>query len=191
MKKIIFVLIGISLFTSCKKEDKGLTKEQTASYISKGKEIGQATVKLLGSNLMKHMKSGGPKEAIPFCNINASNLTNEIANKYNVTIKRTSHKLRSDKNAPNNDEKAVIEAYLAQIKKGEPLKPQIKKESDGKVHFYAPMKLQAKCLACHGTVGKQVSSATDSIIKSLYPNDKAVGFKDGDFRGIVNITFNK
>lgn len=190
MKKIFFVFIGILLFTSCRKEDKGLTKEQTASYISKGKEIGQQTVKLLGSNLMKHMKNGGTKEAIPFCNTNASNLTNEIANKYNVSIKRTSHKLRSDKNAPNNDEKAVIEAYLAQIKKGEALKPQVKKENDGKVHFYAPMKLKAKCLACHGTIGKEVSKATDSLIKSLYPNDKAIGFKDGEFRGVLDITFN-
>lgn len=191
MKQITIFLISILLLVSCKKEEKGLTKEQTASYISKGKEIGQATVKLLGSNLMKHMKSGGPKEAIPFCNTNASKLTNEIASKYNVSIKRTSHKLRSDKNAPNKDEKAVLESYLAKIKKGEALKPQVKKEDDGKVHFYAPMKLQAKCLACHGTVGQQVSKATDSIIKKLYPNDKATGFKDGEFRGIVNITFNK
>jgi hypothetical protein len=190
MKKLIILLISISLFTSCKKEEK-LTDTQIAQYIAKGKEIGKATVHNLGSNLMKHMKSGGPKEAIPFCNTNVSKLTNEMAKKYDVTIKRTSHKMRNDKNNPNENEQKILDQYLAQIKKGEQLKPKVIKETDGKVHFYAPMKVQAKCLACHGTIGKQVTSKTDSIIKSLYPNDKATDFKDGEFRGIVNITFNK
>ena len=190
MKKAIVLLISISLFTSCKKEEK-LTDTQIAQYVAKGKEIGKATVHKLGSNLMKHMKNGGPKEAIPFCNTNASNLTNEIAKKYDVTIKRTSHKLRNKKNSPNANEQKVLDQYLAQIKKGEQLKPKIIKENDGKVHFYAPMKLQAKCLACHGEVGKQVSQETNKLIKSIYPNDKATGFKDGEFRGILDVTFNK
>lgn len=189
MKKLIIVLISISLFTSCRKEEK-LSEKEIAKYIAKGKEIGKATVQKLGSNLMQHMKSGGTKEAIPFCNTNASELTNEIAKKYNVSIKRTSHKIRNEKNSPNTNEKRVLEQYLAQINKGEQLKPKVVKENDGKVHFYAPMKLKAKCLTCHGTVGKEVSKETDNLIKSLYPNDDAMGFKENSFRGIVNITFN-
>ena len=190
MKKIIILLISISLFTSCKKEEK-LSDTEIAQYVVKGKEIGKATIQKLGSNLMKHMKNGGTKEAIPFCNTNANSLTGEIAKKYDVSIKRTSHKMRNDKNNPTTNEQKVLNQYLAQIKKGEQLKPKVIKETDGKVHFYAPMKLQKKCLACHGEVGKQVTPVTNDLIKSLYPNDKATGFKDGEFRGIVNITFNK
>jgi len=190
MKNLIILLISILLFTSCRKEEK-LSEKEIAQYVAKGKEIGKATVHELGSNLMKHMKSGGPKEAIPFCNTNANSLTNGIAKKFDVTIKRTSHKIRNEKNSPNANEQKVLDQYLSQISKGEPLKPKVTKENDGKVHFYAPMKLQAKCLACHGEVGKQVSQETNTLIKSLYPNDKATGFKDGEFRGIIDITFNK
>jgi len=190
MKYLIILSLSILFFTSCTKEDK-LSDAEIASYITKGKEIGQITVKKLGSNLMKHMKEGGPAQAIPFCNAKASPLTAEVAKKYNVSIKRTSHKIRNENSKPNATEKNIIKKYLAAIENGEKLKPTIKKDNTGKVHFYAPIKLQQKCLACHGTIGKEVTHKTDSILKSMYPNDKATGFKVGDLRGIVNITFNE
>jgi len=180
-------LIAITLLFSCSQSS--LSDKEIKEYTLKGKEIGQATVKKLGSNLMKHMKEGGPKQAIPFCNTAANPLTEEVAKKYNVSIKRTSLKIRNEENSPNAKEEEILNQYLVSLSKGEKLKPIVSKDKAGKVHFYAPMKLEAKCLACHGTVGKEVTIKTDSIIKSLYPNDKATGFKVGDLRGIVNITF--
>jgi len=188
--KYLFLFSFISVFITSCNSDK-LSKKEKQTYIAKGKEIGKATVKKLGSNLMKHMKEGGPQQAIPFCNIKASTLTKEMADKYHVSIKRTSHKIRNKKNTPTEAENAIIKQYLASVTKEEKLKPIVKKDASGKVHFYAPIKLEGKCLACHGTVEKQVSLKTDSILKVLYPNDKATGFKIGDFRGIVNITFNE
>jgi sulfite reductase alpha subunit-like flavoprotein len=187
MKNLISLLSIIAiLFSSCQK---GLTKNDKKEYVIKGKEIAQATVKELGSNLMKHMKEGGPQQAIPFCNASANPLTEEIAKKYNVSIKRTSHKIRNDDNKPNEAEETILKQYFASISNNEELKPIVSKDEEGKVHFYAPIKLEAKCLACHGTIGQEVSIRTDSILKVLYPNDKATGFKVGDLRGIVNITF--
>lgn len=187
MKYVIVFIISVFLFTGCTKEET-LSKKEKSIYMARGKKIGQATVKKLGSNLMKHMKNGGPKAAIPFCNVSANPLTSEIASKFEVIIKRTSHKLRNEENKPNEDENKILEAYLAKIGNGEKLKPIVEKDVNGKVHFYAPMKLDQKCLACHGDIK---NTPTDSIIKSLYPNDKAIGFKDGDFRGVLSITFNE
>ncbi len=188
--KYLFLLSFIVIFVTSCSSDKLSLKEKQA-YIAKGKEIGKATVKKLGSKLMEKMKAGGPQQAIPFCNVKAMSLTEEMANKYHVSIKRTSHKIRNEKNKPTEVEKVIIEHYLTTISKGEKLKPIVKKDVAGKVHFYAPIKLEGKCLACHGVVGEQVTSKTDSILKALYPNDKATGFKIGDLRGIVNITFNE
>ncbi len=186
--RYLFVLLMSVLTFSCNSD---LSETQKKEYIVKGKEIAQATMKELGSNLMKQMKLGGPKMAVPFCNTAAYSLTDKMANKYDVTIKRTSNKLRNLKNSPNSDEELVIKEYIASINNQKPLQPIVKKGKDKKVHFYAPIRLKKKCLACHGTVGKEVSKQTDSIIKSLYPNDKATGFKVGDLRGIWSITFNK
>ncbi len=187
MKKIISLLsIIVILFSSCQKD---LTDKEKEEYIIKGKEIAQATVKELGGNLMKHMKEGGPQQAIPFCNATANPLTEEMAKKYQVSIKRTSHKIRNDDNIPNETEETILKQYLEAISNSEKLKPIVSKDNAGKVHFYAPIKLEAKCLACHGTIGKEVTVKTDNILKALYPNDKATGFKAGDLRGIVDITF--
>jgi hypothetical protein len=62
-------------------------------------------------------------------------------------------------------------------------------DKSGSPHFYAPILLQQKCLACHGEIGKNVTVKTDSIIKSFYPHDAATGFKEGDLRGIWSIAF--
>ena len=42
-----------------------------------------------------------------------------------------------------------------------------------------------------GKVDEFVSVKTDSIIKSLYSNDKAIGYIEGDLRGIWSIEFKK
>jgi len=181
----IVSLVVLTLLLSC--SNNNLSDKEIATYTTKGKEIGKATMKKLGSNLMQQMKFGGVKQAIPFCNLSANPLTLEMAKKHNVNIKRVSHKLRNENNKPNEAEDAIIKQYLTSISKGEKTKPIVTKDKNKKIHFYAPIKMQKKCLACHGTVSKQ----TDSIIKSIYPNDNALGFKEGDLRGVLSVTFNK
>jgi hypothetical protein len=182
--KYIFSLLVIVFFTNC--ETNTLTNKEVEKHTIKGKEISQAVLKKLGGNLMSQMKSGGVKQAIPFCNVAALPLTEELSNKYNVSIKRTTHKLRNAKNKPNLEEEKILRHYIASISKGEKIKPIVTKGDDYKIHFYAPIKLDKKCLACHGSISKK----TDSIIKSYYPNDAATGFKEGDLRGLMSITFN-
>ena len=187
MKKNILLIIVSFFLISC---NTGLPDAKKQEYTKKGKEIAQATMKELGVNLIKQMKLGGPQVAVPFCNVAAYPLTDKIAKKYNVKIKRTSHKIRNQKNSPNQQEKRVLKAYLEALNKKEPLKPVAQKEEDKKIHYYAPIIIQQKCLACHGILEKEVTKKTDSTIKTFYPKDKATGFEVGDLRGIWSITFN-
>jgi hypothetical protein len=46
------------------------------------------------------------------------------------------------------------------------------------------------CLNCHGTPGKHIQDATLTKIQQLYPEDRAVNFKEGDLRGLWHIIFN-
>ncbi len=183
MKKfIILILLIISQF-SCKSDS--LSDKEIKKYTTKGKEIGQSVLKKLGGNLMQQMKSGGVKQAMSFCNVAAIPLTEKLSKKHNVTIKRTSHKLRNNNNKPSLEEENILKQYLNSLEKGEKLKPIINKDTNGKIHFYAPIKMQKKCLACHG----EVSRKTDSIIKIYYPKDLATGFNENDIRGLMSITF--
>ncbi|MCD6543724.1 MAG: DUF3365 domain-containing protein [Flavobacteriaceae bacterium] len=186
MYKITLLFAVLFILSSC---SKSLSNKEVEKYTIQGKEIAQATAKKLGGNLVEKMKDGGVKEAVPFCNTKAISLTDEMANKFDVTIKRTSHLLRNENNKPNDEEVVVINNYRDLIENGKKLKPVVELDNNGNPHFYAPIILQKKCLACHGEVGIDVTKKSDSIIESHYPKDLATGFKEGDLRGIWSITF--
>jgi len=180
---ILFVLISI---LSCKTE---LSKEEEQAFISKGKEITQASFKELSSNLMEQMKLGGPVQAVPFCNHEAMPITNKMAEKFKVTIKRTSDKIRNPKNKASVRELEIINKYQYLLNQGEELTPIVELDKNNQKHYFAPIQLNSKCLTCHGKLEEKLSVKTDSLIKSFYPNDKAIGYTEGDLRGIWSIAF--
>lgn len=173
------------VLVSCNTE---LTKSETQNYTSKGKEVAGAVFKELSKNLQDQMKLGGTVQAIPYCNITAMPITSELADHYKVSIKRTSDRIRNPKNLPIAREKQILEIYHKAVAEKSELKPMVEKV-DGLVTFYAPIKIQKNCLVCHGVVSESVTVATDSILKSLYPDDKAKGYNEGDLKGIWSISF--
>lgn len=166
-----------------------LTIEESQAYTLKGQEIAQQTFKALSENLKKAMSEGGVENAVKFCNVNESVIVDSLSKHYDVSIKRTSHKLRNENNKPNTSEQEMIDYYLNASKTTEDLFPEVKRNTDNTVSFYAPIHLQPLCVTCHGTVGKTVSETDYKSILALYPNDKAVDFDIDEFRGIWSITF--
>lgn len=187
MKNLMIVLVFL-LMAAC---DNSLTEKEKLEYENKGNEIAQTSFKALSEKLTEQMKLGGPTEAIPFCNVEAMPLTKQLSEEFNVTIKRTSDKLRNQENKPSERELEIISNYHKLISEKKEITPIVEVDSNNKKHYYAPIRLKANCLACHGKVEEFVSVKTDSIIKSLYPNDKAIGYSEGDLRGIWSIEFKK
>ena len=179
----------MSILLSVVSCDTALSTKEKQEYSRKGMEITKASFKELSSNLIKQMKLGGPSQAVPFCNVQAMPITDKMAKKFNVTIKRTSDNIRNSKNKASERELEIIKEYKSLIKNNEALTPIVELDENNIKHYYAPIKLNVKCLACHGELGNKLSVKTDSLIKSLYPNDKAIGYKDGNLRGIWSITF--
>ncbi|PHS51644.1 MAG: hypothetical protein COB01_09785 [Lutibacter sp.] len=186
VKKSFLFLILLSVF-SC---GKSLSLEEKQEFTKKGKEITQDSFKELSGKLMDQMSIGGPAQAIPFCNIQAIPITNQLSEKYNVLIKRTSDKIRNLTNHPTKREIEIISTYKNLLKKGKLLTSIVELDSDGLKHYYAPIVINSTCLVCHGKKGEQLTVKTDSIINSFYPNDNAIGYHEGDVRGIWSITFN-
>ena len=184
-KKELVLLVLVS-FLSC---NSSLTTKEKENYTSKGKEIIQASFKELSGHLMQQMKMGGPEQAIPFCNIQAMPITTKIADKFNVTIKRTSRKIRNSVNIASDRELEIIEEYESAIYSKNEIFPKVELDINGNKHFYAPIIVNSKCLSCHGKLEGKLSVKTDSLIKSLYPNDEAIGYSEGDLRGIWSVTF--
>ncbi|PKP13267.1 MAG: hypothetical protein CVU08_06270 [Bacteroidetes bacterium HGW-Bacteroidetes-3] len=187
MKNLLLILVFLAMI-SC---SNSMTDKEKQEYTDIGNEISQASFKALSEKLTAQMKMGGTAQAIPFCNIEAMPLTQEMSEKYRVNIKRTSNKLRNQKNKPTERELEIINNYHKLISEKKGINPIVEINNNNNRHFYAPIVVKANCLVCHGKVGEFVTVKTDSIIKSLYPNDKAIGYNEGDLRGIWSIEFKK
>ena len=76
-----------------------------------------------------------------------------------------------------------------QLTSGVPKLKVIRPGSSDEIHFFKPILLQAMCLNCHGSPGQDIQSPTLARIQQLYPDDRAVNFKEGDLRGVWHIIF--
>ena len=120
------------------------------------------------------MKSDGPAKAIAVCSKEAGPMAKIIGKEQGVRIGRTSLKLRNPANTPPD--------WASQLANKTATEPQFVKVDDNTIGALLPIKLQQKCLTCHGPVD---SIATDvrSQLAALYPDDTATGFQEGDLRG--------
>ncbi|MCF6360113.1 MAG: DUF3365 domain-containing protein [Cyclobacteriaceae bacterium] len=189
MRNYIMLVIILALVISCG-SDSSLTDEQIEKYTSQGNKIAQASFKKLSNQLQAAIKAGGVENAVGFCNVAALPLTDSLSTKYNAIIKRTSLKLRNSKNGPDSLEKKMLDMYLIMSRMRNPIMiPKILEKNKDKIQFYAPIMIANEtCLKCHGIIEQTMLKDDYDIIKRFYPNDKAIDYKLGQFRGMWSIT---
>ncbi len=202
MKKVLLLTIVLLGFMSCQnetkkpKESKNEATQETVkpaidkkAYKMKGKKIAMGTFKIFKGKIESVGKAKGLHEVVNFCHKNAVLLTDSIGKANNVEMTRTSHKLRNSDNKPDADQQAIIDNYLDSQEMHKELAPMVMKDDQGYIHFYAPIKLKKKCLQCHGKPGEEINDKVLDVIKANYSDDKAINFREGEFRGIWDIKF--
>ena len=151
-------------------------------------------VKALGgelkSTLQSSIKSAGPVEAIAVCNIQAPRLAAKISAESGMQVGRTSLKTRSDANAPDAWELAVLEQFEQRKAGGEApnsLEYSEVTRQDGKqvFRYMKAIPTGELCLLCHG---EQIPPDVSAKLNKLYPHDSATGFRAGDIRGAFTVT---
>ena len=177
-----------------KGKGKGMWRWQMSDSIKNYEELGLkyalSTKAQLGKNLIGAIQNKGTKEAVTFCNERAYSLTDSMSKVHNAHIKRVSDKPRNQNNKVNSQELSHIETFKEMVANQLEVKA-IVDEDDSKVQFYYPIITNSLCLQCHGTLNKELEPSTYKTIKGLYPNDKAIGYKVNQVRGIWSISFNK
>ena len=197
MKNQFIALISFSLLImawSChspeaRQQKDGHAGSQDAEII--GKQIAEASFKALSGQLKKAMEEGGVRNAVEYCNFMANPLIDSLSRAHQARIRRTSVHARNPGNKPNPKEKDILAFYHTKHNNEEPLAPLVVTYHDGSTVFYAPIVIPGPlCLTCHGDPGKTVSSQDYDYIRSLYPDDDAIGYKTGDLRGMWSISLN-
>jgi hypothetical protein len=147
----------------------------------------------LGQGLMKallaRLETGGPDSALAFCADSAQALTAryQLAG---VDVHRTSLRTRNPSNAPDSAEVRVLE-YLAGLKTAGTLPTEfveVRRRDDGarELRYYRPVMVAAGCLNCHGAV-EGIKPSIRAVLAERYPDDAAVGYAEGDLRGVVAV----
>ncbi len=180
MKNISLVAVGVLLVSSLSANDMTI-KQEGVKYIKMlGKE--------LKSNLVAKMKEDpSGLSAMGFCAGKAEEITKEVNAKLpkGVSVRRTALKTRSEKNVPDVTDIEVMTKYdeKAKAKKLDPKDIQVV-EKDGVYRVYKPLMIKKACMKCHGDEAT-ISPEIKAVIKKVYPADMAMGFKEGDFRGVI------
>jgi hypothetical protein len=94
-----------------------------------------------------------------------------------VALGRTSHRLRNTDNAGPDWATQVLQEYLDS---GD-WSPRTVALGGGREGYVEPIGTQALCLTCHGA---QLAPEVADTIREQYPQDRAVGFAEGDLRGV-------
>ena len=148
-----------------------------------GQEQALVTKALLGKNLLMAINNKGAENAVAFCNTRALPLTDSMSGVYNARIKRVSDQPRNPKNAADKYALAYIAAAKTTLANGGKVAPKMQKIGNKTLGYY-PIETTKMCLQCHGNPNQDIKPATLETIKKLYPQDKAVGYKELELRGI-------
>lgn len=171
-------------------EDVGFStiKESENNIAKIGMEYALSTKALLGKNLMKAINENGTVGALEFCNIKAMPLTDSISVMNNTAIKRVSDKPRNQNNNANKNELDYINHFKKVVAADGELTPVVQPEN-GEINFYYPIITNNMCLQCHGKPNEHIKTETLTMLKQLYPNDKATDYQINEVRGIWAINF--
>lgn len=183
---VVSILLAFVAISGCNNSPE-LDPVQREIYMKAGGDITAEAGHVLVSNLKQQMSSAGIEEAIAFCNLNALALTDSIGQIHGKKVKRTALKLRNPANKPDVREKMVLKMMAEAHGRNETIGPVLDLHDNGAIYYYQPIMLQPMCLTCHGTPGKEIDESTFNAIKGKYPKDKAMGFKEGEFRGMWSV----
>lgn len=192
-KLILSTIVGSVFFLGCQlKGGVDLNEQDEKKVIQIGENVSKKLLQTLKGELVKTLKEN-PEKAIDVCSQKAIPLTKKVEEEFNhgIRIKRTSFKYRNPSNAPNIHEKEALKYFEEQLKEtGKLPKYYLQKveNENGKVYFYyyKPLKIKDVCIYCHGEK-KYMDAKLYRKIKTIYPNDKATGYKVGDFRGVIRV----
>lgn len=150
------------------------------------KEFGGTLINMVKASV----KSNGPAATIPICNHSGPGVAKKMSEIHQWDVSRTSLKIRNPANTPDEWETAVLHKFEERQAAGEDPKKMDHAEvvdMDGKqvFRYMKAIPIQEPCLQCHGEA--EVTADVVSRLQSMYPDDKARGYRMGDIRGAFTL----
>ena len=183
--------LAVYISTSHFKDLEFSSESSSESLQDKGKRIVALAKGEIGQNLMRAIKDKKTVGAIEFCNERAIPITLSHAQISKAQIKRATDKPRNPQNLADNEELKYIRQFQKELAAGQT--PQaILVSSAGEQRYYSPILTNSMCLQCHGAAPgggteETVAQEVYDKIQKLYPQDKAMGYKADQVRGVFSV----
>lgn len=168
--------------------------EATEAVTERVREIGEAASLALAGELFGRLnteiEAQGHLGAIGFCSEEALPATGAVAEALEggLDIKRTSSRYRNPANAPDDKELEVLQYFESEYAlETDPPEYVVQKASSLEYRYYKPLVVVPPCLACHGDPSDMEPAVREKLAE-LYPEDLAIGFGPGDFRGVIRVS---
>ena len=149
-------------------------------------------IKQLGGTMKREMQAGGPTAAMKVCRDVAPGIANDISLEKGWKVTRVGTRVRNPMlGMPDVWEQRVLQDFEERAAKGEKYSDmthfEVVEEPAGKsLRFMKAIGVAPQCMACHGSA-EQIPEPVRAQLKTLYPYDRATGYKPGDLRGAVSI----
>ena len=189
MKRTLSLLIPVFFF-GCVLSQKSLTETEKDRAVRIGDAAVMKLMRELKTNLGMALKEGGFPKAIDFCADKAQKLTQKVNRELVVVkVKRVSDRYRNPTDKPDTLDLKVINYFKEKLREGK-LPPYyiVESEKNGErvVIYYKPIRVAPFCLNCHGDPAR-MNPEVLRVLKERYPNDKALGYRPGDLRGVFKV----
>lgn len=188
--KILIAAASLPLLASCGDGASEAGPVDEAAVTARSAPVAQEFQQKLKAQLVAALTNGGPETAVSVCSQVAPAIAAAASEESGGEVSRIARKHRNpDAGVPEAME-SQYDALAAQpLSDGKPA-VQIWRSGEGdnaRIHYLSAITMQDQpCSVCHGTA---VDPALKQHIDSLYPGDLATGFKPGDLRGAMLISW--
>lgn len=186
MRNRIGIGIGLALIVAA------TVRASDDSALLKGRRAAGDVSEAIRERMADGLQEKGLAGTLSVCYYQTKAAIAETEKKLGVRLKRTSLAIRNPENAPDAYEAEILRQYAALAKSGERLPDEgidRRPGEDGKTvyRYVRPIVMKEMCIGCHGPVDR-LDPDVRSRLQEKFPRDAAVGYRPGDFCGIMSVT---
>lgn len=167
----------------------GKVEQAVFQALEKARAAATALTQALMGELLKHMREGGPEAAVSVCSAKAQEIT-KAQQQEGVLVRRVTTRPRNPQNRPDDYEQVMLALMEQRYREGKTVSEVSDWHLEGEtltVRYLRPIVIGEMCLACHGD-RERMKPEVREFLTQHYPEDHAVGYQPGDFRGAVSVT---
>lgn len=164
------------------------TPEESEAVAEEARPVAAALMATLSGRLQEAIQERGTAGALEFCNVQALPLTEEVAEERGMEVVRTSLRLRNPANAADAVDAEALAWFQERVAAGEsPPAVHVRRVGDEGYRYYQPLVTAGACLQCHGP-RESLAPDVQRALDERYPEDEAVGYAEGDWRGLLRVS---